>query len=267
MRIQLASDLHLEFGGPKFELKATGREVLVVAGDAHVGTKADGFILEQLEKSDVVYVLGNHEFYRQVLPRVRWAWTGPTKDRINKQAEELGYPGRLYVLDNTTVEINEARFVGGTLWTDFQKEHPEVMNMAQFRVNDYNQISLKRGDPYSYDGVRLTPYDTLHLHKQTVEYLDKKLAEEFDGPTVVVTHMAPSWRSVPEEFRGDKLNGAWVSDLEWLIEKHKPALWLHGHTHNSFDYQVDETRVVCNPRGYQPSMLNPEFKDDLLLKV
>jgi len=267
MRIQICSDLHLEFGGPEFKLGPTGRDVLVLAGDVHVGTKADKFILAQLEKSDVVYLMGNHEFYRQVLPQVRWAWTGPTKDRINKEAQELGYLGRLHVLDNHSVVINEVRFLGTTLWTDFQKENPLVMNKAGYGMNDYQQILMRTGDIYNYGGIKATPHDTLHLHKVAVEFLKKELAQEFDGPTVVATHMAPSWQSIPEAFRGDPLNGAFVSDLSDLILDAGYELHIHGHTHNNFDYHIGKTRVVCNPRGYVGYEINPDFKDDLYIDI
>jgi hypothetical protein len=112
IRIHEASDLHLEFGAGVNEVRGTpdpfrlgevDRDVLVLAGDIHVGTKADEFILGHLEKSDVVYIMGNHEYYHQVLSKLMWAWKDPTTKRINKQAEELGYSGRLHFLEDRSV--------------------------------------------------------------------------------------------------------------------------------------------------------------------
>lgn len=267
MRIQIASDLHLEFGGPEFKLGSTGREVLILAGDINVGTKADKFILNQLEKSDVIYIFGNHEFYTQVLPKVRAAWAGPSKDRVNKEAKIGGYDGRLHTLDNRTVVINGTRFIGTTLWSDFEGENPNSMMACERGMNDFRMINIRAGGIDFYGGIKLTAYDVLHFHRQAVKFLEKKLFEEFDGPTVVITHMCPSLQSIPEAFKLSSLNGSFASDLDWLIEKYQPELWFHGHTHNSFDYNIGETRIVCNPRGYYPNMFNPEFKDDFYIDL
>jgi Icc-related predicted phosphoesterase len=97
--------------------------------------------------------------------------------------------------------------------------------------------------------------------------LHRELSQKFDGPTVVVTHHAPSPRSIAPKFADSELNPAFTSNLEPLIEHYQPALWVHGHMHNSSDYKIGQTRVVCNPRGYFPDELNPLFNPDLVVDL
>jgi len=91
---------------------------------------------------------------------------------------------------------------------------------------------------------------TMAVHASSREWLDRMLGRESVDPTVVVTHHGPHPLSVHPRFAGNAVTPAFVSDLSDIIEKHQPPLWLHGHTHDRFDYNVGGTRVVCNPRGY-----------------
>ena len=91
------------------------------------------------------------------------------------------------------------------------------------------------------------------------------LAEPFDGKTVVVTHHAPSSQSVHPRYARDLLTPAFASNLEKLMDGDRAALWIHGHMHESFDYEIYDTRVVCNPRGYAPRALAPDFRPDLVV--
>ena len=83
-----------------------------------------------------------------------------------------------------------------------------------------------------------------------MEWLEACFARPHPGPTVGITHFAPSLRSVAPQFAGSPVNACFVSDLDAHILRWQPALWLHGHTHDSFDYRIGSTRIVCNPRGY-----------------
>ena len=78
------------------------------------------------------------------------------------------------------------------------------------------------------------------------------MASNTDAHNVVISHHAPSPRSIAPQYEGNKLNPAFISDLETMIANNSIALWIHGHTHTAFDYRIGGTRVVCNPRGYQP---------------
>jgi Icc-related predicted phosphoesterase len=124
-------------------------------------------------------------------------------------------------------------------------------------------IRIERG----YKLRTLLPTDTVRLHRASVAFLHKELSRPFDGATVIVTHHAPSPRSIASRFCGDPLNSAFASNLDPLISRHEPSLWIHGHMHDSFDYTIGRTRVVCNPRGYFPDQLNSQFDPTFVVEV
>jgi Icc-related predicted phosphoesterase len=93
------------------------------------------------------------------------------------------------------------------------------------------------------------------------------LAEPFDGGTVVVTHHAPSSRSVHTRYARDLLSPAFASSLEKLMDGDRALLWVHGHMHDAFDYEIYGTRIVCNPRGYAPYALAQGFMPDLIVEI
>jgi len=117
------------------------------------------------------------------------------------------------------------------------------------------------------NGQRFTPEDAIRLHAASREWLSAMLAEPFAGKTVVVTHHAPSSQSVHPRYANDLLTPAFASNLENLMDGDRPTLWVHGHMHDAFDYEVYGTRVVCNPRGYTPNALNADFQPDLVMEI
>ena len=268
MRIQIASDLHLEFKGPRFDFNSVERDILVLAGDIDLGSKADEFILNELKISDVIYLLGNHELYHQVVPRLRWAWKGPIEKRINEEAEALGYPGRLHFLENKEAIIQGVRFLGCTLWTDFDGGDLSHMHFCEQRMNDYHcSIMRKTDDGWAGGNVMLSAQDTYAWHRESIAFLKEELAKPFEGKTVVTTHHLPSFRSCPNRFDGSIMNYAFASDLDSFIEESGPDIWIHGHTHDNCDYKIGNTWVLCNPRGYHGHEINPGFRDDFVVEV
>ncbi len=127
-------------------------------------------------------------------------------------------------------------------------------------MRDYRKIRI---DPQYR---KLMPSDTLGWHRASGRWLEKQLAEPFDGKTVIVSHHAPSPRSIQPEFARDELSAAYASNLESLIESSGAALWIHGHTHFNVDYIVGQTRVMTNQRGYvdEPSA---NFNPKLVLEI
>ncbi|MBU1335727.1 MAG: metallophosphoesterase [Alphaproteobacteria bacterium] len=238
MKIWVLSDLHNEVGRYKLS-EIPEADVCIAAGDIDRGAResVDWLAAHVRPSMPVVAVLGNHEFY------------GHT---IEREISEAGYWGRqrdVQMLDDSVTVIDGVRFIGATLWTSFdlysdgQEHHRDrYMKAARTGMNDYRMIATKDG--------RFTPEMSRELHLASVAFLDEALAVPFAGDTVVVSHHCPSIRSVHEVHEGDPVTPAFSSDLDWLIEKHQPALWVHGHTHSSFDYEIGATRVVCNPRGY-----------------
>lgn len=230
MKIHVLSDLHIEFGD--FTMPETDADVLVLAGDISVGMDAFEWIAKQGIEIPVVYVLGNHEYYRHEIGLAQ---------ELKRQAGN-----NIHVLDKDMIVIDGVRFLGCTLWTDFlifgQADKPFSMRHANGGMADFHVITMK--------GRCFSPDDSIALHEAERKWLESQLSFAFDGATVVVTHHFPSAKSIHPRFASDMLTPAFGSDLEYMMNADKVALWVHGHTHDAFDYEVQGTRVVCNPRGY-----------------
>jgi len=248
MRIHILSDLHVEFG--LIAPPDVDADVIVLAGDIGVGMKGIRRIARDLPDKPVLFVAGNHEYY------------GGNFQLVNQQLKQLCGP-KLHFLNNDVVIINGVRFLGCTLWTDFQLFGNAVQAMLAvgMAMNDYVNISFR-----DENGKRkLRPEDTLALHQLSHAWLQEELNKPFAGPTVVITHHAPHPNSLLPGSEEDILSAAYVSDLSDLMGK--PQLWIHGHTHSSWDYEVDGTRVVCNPRGYYRYQPNMDFDPGFIVEV
>jgi len=253
VKIWVVSDLHLEIAGLEEPLQAPdGADVCVIAGDLTNVSPARG--IEWIAGNigiPAVYVAGNHEFYfGSVLQGYREA------QRASDSHDDIHF------LSNGMVVIQGVRFVGTTLWTDFSLmgNKQDAMAFAAMGMNDYRVVGWE-GDK----GERFRPEHSLRMHETSRAYLRDVLDCKHDGPTVVVTHHCPHPMSVHPKYRGQLLNAAFASDLSALIDEYQPELWIHGHTHESFDYRVGKTRVVCNPRGYHRE--NPMFDPRLAIEV
>lgn len=249
MDIRVMSDLHIEF----FDFQPTEMpvDVVVLAGDVlteHYGLR---WAREKFPSTPIVYVMGNHEYYdahhEQVLERSR------------KDAAKLG----IHLLECDQVVIDGVRFLGTTLWTDFEIEEPLLPRSIAFR---YANGSMSDFSLIRYRGGMLSAEATREFHRESRRWLTEKLAEPFNGKTVVVTHHLPHKFSIDRQFHRHPLNPAFASDLSALVRP-PVSLWIHGHTHCSCDYEVEGTRVLCNPRGYGPSDLNDAFNERLVVEV
>lgn len=252
MKIQILSDLHLEF--TMYEgAQAPDADVVVLAGDIHTGTDAVAWIEKQF-KVPVIYVAGNHEFYHH------------QKDRVMKDLKERTKDTNIHFLDKETVEIDGVTFFGATFWTDFELngDKDKAMNKASLYMNDYYAI---RKDP----GTALSTKDTLEEHKETIKALKEELNKH--AQLVVVSHHGPTEKSIEEKYKKDPmgLSPAYASDLAPLIKGSGIDLWVHGHVHHNTDYRCYSTRVVTNPRGYQmkydPRPENPQFDKHMVVEV
>jgi hypothetical protein len=253
LRLYIVSDLHLEFG-TNFQPPASAdkADIIVLPGDIWKKDHGIHWARSTWPDKPIVYVAGNHEFYG--LQR----GNGLAMLRIG--AKEAG----VHFLENEEVVIEGIRFLGCTLWTDFylygQDIRKGVMKFCQDHVSDFRVI---------HEGPAVfSPDDAARLFEESVAWLEQKLDEAFDGPTVVVTHHLPSKKSVATKWQGDLGSPAFASNLDRLFGK--SALWVHGHTHDSFDYVAEGTRVVCNPRGYHlydKGFENPDFQPGLLIEI
>lgn len=238
MRIRVLSDLHLEFSSfhPPLELLRTDAEIVVLAGDIDNGTRAIEWAEQRFAHCAVLYVPGNHEYYDAEFSVAAAALRSRAAASPNVR-----------VLDNDEVVIGGVRFIGSTLWTDFELFGRQSMEAAIAEslkyVVDFRAIRC--------NGSLFTPGQSIDLHRTAVAFLEQRLAQPFAGPTVVITHHGPHPGSVHPRWASNLTSAAFVSDLTRLLGK--AGLWIHGHTHDSFDYQVNGTRVIANPMGYRTS--------------
>ena len=254
MKVALASDIHLEFGPIELE-NTQSADVLILAGDicqavdvnneTTMGRTCRTFFQQVSERfPQVIYIMGNHEHYQGDYARSR--------ERIEAMLADLG-SDNVHLLEKGTVTIEDVTFVGGTLWTDFNREDSLCMWHASKSMNDY-QVCRNSGRGISGGGYasRLQPEDTLADHRAMLEYIRQVTEAQEDKPFVLVIHHAPSSASVAECYKGDLLmNGNFYTDLsEFVLDRPQIKLICHGHMHNTSDYEIGRTRVVCNPRGY-----------------
>lgn len=250
MRLMVLSDLHVEV--VDFEPPVVDADLVVLAGDIHNGEESPRWARSAFPDREILMVAGNHEFYDGEY--------ADTLARMRTVARENG----VRLLENDAVEIGGVRFLGCTLWTDFRVfEVPgrepalpaqRAMEANHGLVADFFAIRVADGDALR----AFTPDDSVRLHLSSRRWLERELARPWPGPTVVVTHHLPSWRSVHPAFAKWVTNAAFASDLDALVER--ADLWIHGHTHTTQRYRAGRARVVCNPRGY-PRYARPEAGD------
>lgn len=271
MRLLILSDLHREiwyrsqtcYEGmadpcPQIDLAVSRPDVVVLAGDIDVGAGAVEWADRAFAGLPVIYVHGNHEGYGEHIDEVQ--------DEIAVACKATGH---VHYLNRRELVIDGVRFLGAALWTDFKLYGKDfyhaAVHDAGMMMNDYRRIRLAR------KGYRkLRPSDTERWHFEDRTWLESRLAEPFDGKTVVVTHMAPSERSIADQYKGDTLSPSFASNLDWLVER--VDLWVHGHVHSTLDYRIGRGRVICNPLGYPDGRgrirpENPAFDPNLIVEI
>lgn len=283
MKIALASDVHLEFGQLEIE-NSEFADVLILSGDICIAKELrdrDVFELKGVDDKsnlfhdffkscsaqfkDVIYIMGNHEHYH-----------GDYATSVSHIREKLSYLKNLHVLDKESVKIDDVTFIGGTLWTDMNKEDPNTLYSIKHMMNDYriidnsNEVVHYKTPIYAIkeDGSKdlnnvvstefhtrtasFSPEDSVVDHKAMLKFITETIAGKDGEKFVVVGHHSPSKLSTKPRYEKDVImNGAYSSDLsEFILDHPQIKVWTHGHTHHRFDYMIGSTRIVCNPRGY-----------------
>lgn len=124
------------------------------------------------------------------------------------------------------------------------------MSNAERRMNDF-RMGLTEDKDNNEELRPLEPSDYVEMFEESKAYIEKVCNDNPNKNIIVVTHHAPSFQSIASTYRGDLINSSFANDLDNFIKEHSNIkCWIHGHTHNNFDYMVGGCRVFCNPRGY-----------------
>jgi predicted phosphodiesterase len=246
LKALIVSDLHIgEYGRP-FQTPPSDLQfdIVIFAGDvAGPLTQSLRWTQENFPSHPKIYVAGNHCFYRDVgLPGITIE-SELQAGRAMSEADPL-----LYFLEDDFIELGGVRIIGATLWSDMRSKFyhtlKHAMDAARRGMNDYKRIhrhSATRGSR------RITPAETVARYWKSRRFIFDVLEKPFDGPSVVVTHHAPSLRSLPVQ--SDPLGHCYASDMDAQIEASGPDLWVHGHVHVPQRYRIGATKVFCNPVG------------------
>ena len=310
MKIAICSDIHLEFGDIILQ-NTENADVLILGGDICVagdigrpdrdnfieGARShrivDFFKRASFQFPHVIYIMGNHEHYNGDFA---------TSGNKLKSMLESNMLSNVYLLDKEIKVIDDVTFIGGTLWTDMNKEDELTIHSISRMMNDFRcvqnsnrmidrKVPLYEKNPYfTPDGKNggeyltkegggyivvghkrksepstFSPEDAVVDHKKMFGFIRAVVEGNFDQKYVVVGHHAPSRTSTHPRYQHESLmNGGYSSSLDdFIIDHPQIKLWTHGHTHEDFDYMIGSTRIVCNPRGY----INHEQRaDDFKLK-
>jgi hypothetical protein len=279
MKIQLLSDLHLEVHPHWVPTPQPGADLLVLAGD--VGSYQAGSLLTDTDfglgrfsplqgwPTPVVFVPGNHEYDTFDFDA--------THDRLQATCQRLG----IQWLERESLVMGGVRLLGTTLWTDFDALSPQALSassqgtqpaanlLAQqlkardkaFRAANYylkKTLTTRHGAPWLAEGLR---EQALVCHA----WLRSALAQPFDGPTVAITHFAPSLRSADPRYGLVPGTAGFCNALDDLLPY--AQLWLHGHLHAPSDYRVGNCRVVANPLGYARKNEQQGYRPDLVIEI
>ena len=257
MKLHILSDLHLEVSQYRPHSFADQADVIVVPGDIWKRDHGIYMLRSMWPDKVIVTVAGNHEFYSTDIKE--------NLERMRAAAKETGV--HFLEKDEVVIEIDgeRVRFLGTTLWTDFRlfgdaNRHNCMVDGGR-ALNDFRLI---RNGEWNF-----SPADSVEMHNESVKWLEMKLKREsFDGATVVVTHHAPSWLSVVPRYQHDMVSACFASRLNHLMGF--AEVWVHGHMHDSLDYELEGTRILCNPRGYtryEGGEENDHFNPALIVDV
>lgn len=240
MRLAVFSDIHLEAKGDNnWKMKQGEVDIVILAGDIH--TKARG--VEWAKKTfscPVIYVPGNHE-----------GWGGHWENTIDKMKKKaLG--SHVHVLNNESIVLGGVRFIGSTLWTSFEAMGRDRRQEAMIAAGNGRDVYSKGLRDYRHIRTagyrRIKTSDVYRWHCESKSYIERELSENFDGPSIVISHHAPLKKN---ELYGveweDILDAGYYSDMSGIIKKHEPRAWIFGHTHMPIHSMLEKTALISHP--------------------
>lgn len=251
MKLQVASDLHLEMRRA-YQLAEIDSDIIILAGDISTGINGIKFAIQQSQKlnKEVVYICGNHEFY------------GHDYDELLHEIRALAEPFPcVHFLERDELIINDVRFLGCVLWSDFlgNGDDRQDLNMAivSASLNDHRLIR---------NGYRqFSTEDALEQHQLSRNWLTSKLNDDFQGKNVVITHHAPSLLCQHPDFEYSPIATGFLSDMDELVKQ--AELWIFGHTHANEDITIGKCRLISNQTGYPHENIPVSFNEKLLVEI
>jgi len=235
MKIQYASDLHLEFPeNKKFILEnpiIPVGDILILAGDIvpliQIDEHKDFFDYVSDNFRATYWIPGNHEYYYTDIADKGFSFI----ERIRSN---------VFLLNNKTIIEDGVKLIFSTLWSKISKDNEEYI---QRKMNDFYLIE--------YEKKRLTPKLFNFLHEKSLIFLKNELTNKGNHKTFVVTHHLPTYKNYPQKYSGKILNEAFTVELHDFIIKHQPDYWLYGHIHyNTPDFNINKSKIITNQLGY-----------------
>lgn len=254
MKIRIFSDIHIDINKKDIYIPPKDDILNIIAGDVSGDpyTTCD-YLLEKVDKS--IYVHGNHIVYND--------YDMPLQEIEDTLYEKLENTSCHY-LNNNYIIINDIVFIGSTLYTDHKYKFTESVNakIATRGLNDFRWGRYLNGNVLEH----LNPYHYMEIHRESMLFIQETLEKFHDKKCVVITHHGVSPQAINEKYKNSDINASFISDHENFIKNYSNiVVWIFGHIHNSFDFMINNTRIIGNPKGYGDE--NPNFNKNLIIEV
>lgn len=259
MKIRIMSDIHNDVNHKYPFRLADVDKFTIVAGDIS-GSRYDTINWVNDNMKNGIIIGGNHSGYSD--DNVSLQHIHKELSNYYKLEDNVSY------LENNYKIIDDIVFIGATLWTDFKLYGEsfqlwDMQNAVKY-INDYRYNHYEDNSKLRL----LRPEDTLNMFNESFKFIKDTVKQFKDKKVVIITHHAPSIKSIHAKYLNGFSNACYASNLEgFIMDNPNIKLWIHGHVHNNFDYIIGDTRIVCNPRGYEMYLENLEFNPDFEVEI
>lgn len=252
MKIQFASDLHLEFPENKIFIKENPilpmAETLILAGDImtfiSISKHKDFFQYLSDNFKSVYWIPGNHEYYGYNLAEKY----GEFMEEIHKN---------IFLLNNKSLIINNVKFIFSTLWSKINENHSWQIER---KISDFSLIK--------YKNYRFNTEIFNMLHHESLTFIKKETSQNTSEKSIVITHHVPTYMHYPEQYKGDLINEAFATELSDFIESSNINYWIYGHHHqNTKDFKIGKTQLLTNQLGYVNYGEHYEFNNQKFFEI
>lgn len=241
LKIAYGSDIHLESWATPDVLPVfpDDCDALIIMGDlTSYGDGATQLARRYGTDRPIFYVPGNHEFYHSIY-----------QDRLKAIQIDCDRNGIKFLGPDEAHEIDGVKFLGATLWTDYNLFGDVVaaMSSAGIGMSDHYTIGFREDDGNKW----FLPRHALELHVEHLKWLIDECARDHNPRTAIVTHHLPSRMCIHPKWQGSKLNPAFASDVLHHFQDFMPALWFYGHSHDAMEVTIGGVRMLSNQLGYK----------------